>query len=650
MKTNKFTAVIITFILICTIKSYSIQVKKQDLKILYVGGSTNFDTYLENPYSNEKEKEDDIARRMKSFEQMLNMYFSSVTVINAKDYQQKLSSQYDVTIMDGLPPALSEKQIIRDALGRLIKIIPAAYLTDDFNSPMVFIGEMGEKLGSSIGVKTDWYCLCLDAYAFNFNKSHEIFNKPFPVKLTIEERATAEEAFHYHYFFDKPIPKTLPMWRVQTKGYKTDKGFRIGLVSRPWGFTDSPDAEVISGGVSMKSLDAVAIGRHGNFLQWGFIASPEYMTDEAQTVLANAICYISKFKNKGLIARKYNEYQATRDYLKELKYLASKEAYTENTELTKKFDEEKLKEKILAEEKKKKGDKLSRSEEMALNYKQQPSVTIEEFVKRYQKPELFDKFGTDHEAYVRYFDENKNYFYGDNGPYTFSIDEDIKSLKIPNDDIMLLDKCIKMLEQNDDTDKAKRILDRYTLVDFATPQQWRNWFNDNKDKLFFTEAGGFKFMVNSYDKSAIGNDYSLIKAPESENYFDAKLETDRLNPVAVSAYSVEKDNHLKELVLRLKIHEGFHLYADLPNGTPFMKTDVKIKLPDGYQKVKEMTMPSAVGFGNEGMTVYTGEITFMQEIKGSGGGEAVFVLSWQSCDDHVCLPPVKDMEVKVKLF
>src|SRR5690606_14827838 len=136
-----------------------------------------------------------------------------------------------------------------------------------------FIGELGETLGRSIGLKTDWYCLCLDAHALNFNEEHPIFKGPFPVKMTIVERETPEDAFHYKYYAEGEIPKTIPMWRVQTKEYKTDEGFRVGMVSRPWGFEDSPDAEYISSGVCAKTLDAVAIGRHGNFLHWGFAAS-----------------------------------------------------------------------------------------------------------------------------------------------------------------------------------------------------------------------------------------------------------------------------------------------------------------------------------------------------------------------------------------
>ena len=69
--------------------------------------------------------------------------------------------------------------------------------------------------------------------------------------------------------------------------------------------------------VCAKTLDAVAIGRHGNFLRWGFSASPKYMTEEAKTVFTNAVVYISQFAGQAPIARKFNDRIATRDYLKE---------------------------------------------------------------------------------------------------------------------------------------------------------------------------------------------------------------------------------------------------------------------------------------------------------------------------------------------
>ena len=58
-------------------------------------------------------------------------------------------------------------------------------------------------------------------------------------------------------------------------------------------------------------------------------------------------------------------------------------------------------------------------------------------------------------------------------------------------------------------DKAKRVLTRYTLCRFATPQEWRDWYETNKDRIFFTESGGWFFMVNTRDLSVPGNDYRM---------------------------------------------------------------------------------------------------------------------------------------------
>ena len=80
---------------------------------------------------------------------------------------------------------------------------------------------------------------------------------------------------------------------------------RVGMVSRPGGFEDSPEAEIISGGVSAKTWDAVAIGRHGNFLHWGFAALSDDMTDEARDVFANAVVYIAGFAGQTPVARRY---------------------------------------------------------------------------------------------------------------------------------------------------------------------------------------------------------------------------------------------------------------------------------------------------------------------------------------------------------
>lgn len=45
------------------------------------------------------------------------------------------------------------------------------YLPEDFDRPAVMLVEMGETLGRRIGLKTDWYCLCLEADAILSGRS-----------------------------------------------------------------------------------------------------------------------------------------------------------------------------------------------------------------------------------------------------------------------------------------------------------------------------------------------------------------------------------------------------------------------------------------------------------------------------------------------
>ncbi|WP_316788730.1 protein-disulfide reductase DsbD domain-containing protein [Pedobacter frigoris] len=640
------------FIVILAVFALSIQVygqkqaPLQKLRVLYVGGSANWEAayFVGKP----DELKADVAQRMSSFESMLKRYFTEVKVVDASTYNQSLSDQYDVTVMDGTPKAINPRQNITDASGKLTKIIPAAYLTEDFNKPMLFIGELGEKMGRSIGLKLDWYCLCLDADAHNMRKDHQIFKGPFPVKMTMVTKPTPEDAFHYEYFLGKKTPETLPMWKVQTKGYITDKNFRIGMVARPWGFEDSPDAEFISSGVCQKTLDAVALGRHGNFFHWGFAASPEFMTEEAQVVLANSIAYISKFNGKGVIARKYLDRRATREYLKERKYLVTKAAYEVRLASEEKFAKQMLAEKATAEAKKANGETLDQTAQMALNYKASPSQSYESFLKgRYS--DLFDKFGTDEAAYARYFDENKDYFYSEDEMYKINIDEDVKSLGIPYYDKKILDKAIGMLESGNDVAKGKRILNRYTLVNFDTTAQWRAWFDKYKSKMFFTETGGYYFMIDTYDKTVPGNQY---KKPGVQKVSYNKIQTGKTsheNAVAVATGMVDLGNNKKEIVIKFKVHSGYHMYANVAKEDPYIVTEVKINLPAGYRKVGELRMPSFNYFNDKGTTIYENEIMFVQEVSGDGKGEAVCSVSYQCCDSQICFPPVIGDKYKVEI-
>ena len=139
------------------------------------------------------------------------------------------------------------------------------------------------------------------------------------------------------------------------------------------------------------------------------------------------------------------------------------------------------------------------SEAMYLDMSQMPPVVKKSFGQylKERNPKLYEVFGTDEAAYANYYDKNAPYMRPDLRGYELVIDPEVRALGIPNNDIRLLDKAIELMEQGDPD--GKTILERYTLKRFATPAEWRNWLDTNRPKMFFTEAGGYLWLVNEKD-------------------------------------------------------------------------------------------------------------------------------------------------------
>lgn len=633
--------------------------KPSELRILYLAGNSDWNPDARGMLA-EGVIEKGLELRKQAFGDLLRKYFSEVTVIEATDYSPEMSDEYDVTIFDGLPPVLEQRQMQRDASGQIIKLLPARYLPDDFSAPCITIGSVSSQIGAILGVKHDWFCLCLDAYAHHLETEHPIFHGPFKTELTFEQLPTPDEAFYYQALYDKPIPEILPMWRVQTKGYKTEIGFGVGLVSRPWGYTDSPDCEYISSGVCAKSPDAVAIGRHGNFLMWGFIASPRYMTEEAKVVFVNAVAYISRFKDAPLV-RKYNENIPTRISAREMKYNSSRVSYNDQIKFLnsmKKMQEDAY---VQLKERKAKGEKLHPQEEAFFENYKPMEVSLPPFsehMKQHTDPELYAQFGDDEAKYAHYYDSNTPYFYGGGGGRRLVLDEDAKAWQIATNDKRLLDKAITCLENGVETERAWRVLTRYTLCDFATPAEWRKWYDRYKEKMFFTESGGWFFMING-SRNTPGNDYSVLErrknrqvqetiARETDAEVVAELSAD--NPVIISAKGKMKDKNLAEVSILIKLYSGFHVYRRVSESDPYTPMKVEFQLPEGCSLDGDMNMPAAIPFGKTGTTMYEGNVILTQCIRCNKLPESIrFTFSYQCCDSHVCLPPQeKEFEVKIK--
>ena len=618
----------------------SAAVKKTNLRVLYVGGHSDMETMGIGAYDTAA-YDRSAAQRMAAWETYLKEYFTTVKAISGKDYHYTMSNDYDVTIIDGDPKPIEPRRMISDN-GRFSKLVYARYVPDNFDRPIITIAEEGETMGRRIGVKNDWYCLCLDAHAYGMKKEHPIFKGPYPVKMTMTDRPTPEGAKEYAPLIGETMPETTSMWRVQNKGYMTNRNFKVGMVVRPWGYEDSPEAEWISGGESAKSYDAMAIGRHANWLHWGFSASPADMTDEAKPVFANAVVYISKFAGQHIIARKLNEGIATRTRATEMKYRVSKKVYDNFVESTEKYNDQV---KTMADSLKNKeaaGEKLTDLDKQYLMMAEhpQPIPTYEQFLQQ-QAGELFAKFGTDAEAYGKYFKENTPYFYGNVGGYDLKLDEDAKSLGIANNDKRLLDKAIKLWESGDDVEKARRLLYRYTLLRYDNAQEFRSWYRKYEKKLFFTESGGWLWLVNSQDPNTPGNDYSVLKFHEFDTSKLAKVTkaTSVEEPVQLSS-ALESNGEEKTLTIRMKIHPGFHIYAKVSDKDPYIENTYDISLKGNGKLAGELQKPTGRMLNTSGTVVYENEVVLKQKFTAKGYGSISFTINFQACDNHACLQPM----------
>lgn len=662
-------------------------VTKQQLRVLYVGGSPEMELMGVAKKPAQKVIDKSVKSRMASFEQFLKTYFTTVRVINARDYTAAMSNDYDVTIFDGKPKALQEAIIERGSDGRVTRYEQAKYLPMDFDRATLCIADASETMGRSVGTKMDWYCLCLQDKAHSWVKDHAIFRGPFPVNLKTTMEPTPEDAKMHAQWEHKTLPEKTEMWTVMTKTYKNDPTYRIGMVSRPFGFFDSPDVEFISSGVCAKTIDAVAIGRHANFFHWGFSASPRYLTPQARAVLANAIVYISKFNGQHPIARKLDENITTRDVIRrEDVYVHSHKGYEDNKAMNKQFYAMLDSVSKVAKAKIAKGQKLNDEEETYKDFdiaQVPPETDIDGYFKEHG-PELYHVLGTDDKAWADYYRRNMPYFHpSTTKSWDEDIDEDVRSLGIANNDVRLLDRCISMLEQGDSVAKATRLLHRYTLCRFQTPKEWRQWFTTYRDKLFFTEAGGWLWLVNSQDPKTPGNDYNVRLNEEEAARQAAKataakaapeaaqaaapakasssalaitvvgspapaLVTDFQNPVALAARLEQAADGALQLAVYQKIETGFHTYAHCADSDPFIVTEVKVALPDGWKTVGKLQAPTVKPLGQTGTTIYEGSGVFRQTISGSGAGTAKVTVSYQVCDANQCrLPAEKTFEIKL---
>lgn len=401
--------------------------------------------------------------------------------------------------------------------------------------------------------------MCLARSAHGLVPNHAVFSGPFAVHVHYDTAPTPEV---YRRFPEGiGLPDQLQVWHVDEVDYTTQRkqGLQPGTVASGYGFLDSPDTEVIAGGINSKSPTAVALGRHASLFLWGFACEPARMTPSGQNAFLNAICYIQKFDHQQPLVRR----------------IASGREWHVMRAM---------------------GDDAKLSQARA-------------------ELGFVHSYGRRHE-----------------------VDEDCKELALANRDLALLEHCIASLERGDDVDRATRLLRRYTEHTFDTAAQWRTWFTANRDRLFFSDVGGFRWFTN-VDRDAELRQFAIAAALEP-------VDDDR--PARASAFvstATGAPGAVITLAVRLRHASGWHSYLHTADGSAYLPTRLELTLPDGWNPVGGWSAPTGTPLpGEPGTSMATGDAVWLRRVRigadaAAGAAELGVKLGYMVCDDAVCLPP-----------
>lgn len=445
---------------------------------------------------------------------------------------------------------------------------------------------------------------------------HPVFQGPFPVSLDRTSIPTPANYGHYHQ--EQPLGETLDGWMVQDAVRDADGKRLFGSVAVNWGFDDTPDGEIISSGVNSKGPYWVAIGRHGNYLMWGFAAGPDALTPSGKAVFLNSVVYIAGFdrqpprSRRNFIGRGWWLDQAVqfRDLAKEYERLKKLEA--------------------------EQGRPLPAS--FALS-------SFEAFTERSATrsfPDLWPELGPDLDAYYPAVLANRDYLFATGREFAPArIDRDAKAYGIPNHSPKLLEHCIQLLEQGEDLQRAQRVLERYTGLTLRSAATWRQWYDEVKAGLYFSDTAGYRF-------------FPLVPSRFEREQAATAVAVDAATPDApvqiVGMLQRDPGSSTRGTVLiRMQTAPGWHLYADAGADSPYHVTRLTLADAQGLGAIGEWLVPPSHPSGADPtLRTWEGDLVFQHRIEAQPGtvlpSEIAVRVAYQVCDANMCQPP---MEVNV---
>ncbi len=313
-----------------------------------------------------------------------------------------------------------------------------------------------------------------------------MYHTPLVVRPEFEFRATPD---NYRETYQGPgeLPDRIKVWRVQDS-------LRGNMVSPSFGFLDSPDAEIIAVGFNLaKEYGAIAIGRQANFLQWGYGDPPSQMTDAGRRLFINCIHYIHRFDGQAPLVRRRAEARDSAVYAASAMARIHRFATSRLTRVSPPKRSATSGQGTEATSVPLFGADPWLPFETPRPVPVQPDEAArilapqKEFFLKMFAPDLWDKYCADPNSLLTYYKTNRELVYWDG---VFRVDKDLKSLGIEsNRKVEILDRLYELRKDETKREIAQRLIDRYT--DGGTEFD----FQKGRDRIYFTDIGGYKFKV-----------------------------------------------------------------------------------------------------------------------------------------------------------
>ena len=104
--------------------------------------------------------------------------------------------------------------------------------------------------------------------------------------------------------------------------------------------------------------------------------------------------------------------------------------------------------------------------------------------------------------------------------------------------------------------------------------------------------------------------------------------------------------------MRLRIADGWHTYARVPGGVPFLATKIAADLSEGFRWHCDWLMPGGKNSSEPGLSEYRGDVVFVRQFYATKPAKVTLkgTVYYQACDAEKCLPPAdKPFEAVVQV-